>query len=83
MRVARNQEVFFHVSILVLHKKNWSSRHFEIQIKLFGCNAFLQPLRWKMQIQDDANIPLHEAEHLARNRPEWGRFSKEAKGHQS
>ena len=39
------------------------------------------PLRWKVQIQDDANIPLDEAEHLARNRPEWGRFSKEAKGH--
>ena len=39
------------------------------------------PLRWKAQMQDDANIPLYEAEHLAINRPEWGRFSKEAKGH--
>ena len=39
------------------------------------------PLRWKVQIQEDANIPLDEAEHLAKNRHEWGRFSNEAKGH--
>ena len=24
------------------------------------------PLRWKVQIQNDPNIPLHEAEHLAK-----------------
>ena len=34
-----------------------------------------------VQIRDDANIPLDEAEHLARNIPEWWRFSKEATRH--
>ena len=40
------------------------------------------PLHWKAQVQEDVIIPLHEAENLATNRPEWGRFFKEAKGHQ-
>ena len=39
------------------------------------------PLRWKDQVQDDAQIPLSEAEQLATSRLEWRQLSKEAKEH--
>ena len=37
------------------------------------------PLRWKDQVQEDAQIPLPEAEHLATNRLKWRKLSKEAR----